>query len=225
MTAFEFKNVTIGYTHPVLTNISVRGDANSLISIIGPNGSGKTLFLNALAGLITPISGDIRRPARMAWKSTHLPRFCPFRVTDIVRFHPKAVSGFDAACVSDVLNTFNLTHLSTHPLERLSHGEQHRVFLARLFCANYDMIILDEPLNGLDPIQTIRLNNQLAGFCQRGGIAVVSGHNLDWVAQHSTKIFAAGNGQLIPITNDDLAKEYFVQSWYDRPLSVTTHLQ
>jgi ABC-type Mn2+/Zn2+ transport system ATPase subunit len=175
--------------------ISLTIEPSNRLAIIGKNGSGKTTLLKLLAGIYLPSQGTRCSSARVGWKSCQLPHYCPFSLDDILRLHPHSFHP-DTTAIESIITEFELESLRHIPFEKLSTGEQHRILIARLFVAQYDVIIIDEPLTGLDPRQQAKLGQRLFAFSQTGGAVIVASHELRWVAAHFDQVLAVKESRL-----------------------------
>lgn len=202
---FSLDGVTIGNATPIFENISLGIDNHSFVGILGKNGSGKTTLLKTLAGLIPPISGTVIRPGLIGWKSNSLPGYCPFIAKTILNMHPKTMSKQLKGTQDELIYTFDLAHLLDHTMEKLSSGEQHRILTARLFCARYDALIIDEPFTALDPKQQATLTGMLEQYTSSGGVVIVATHDVQWTSTRCTRIFLLKNNYINEATSQELS--------------------
>lgn len=147
--------------HPALRGVDVDAHAGHLLAIIGPNGSGKSTLLSVAAGLLPPRSGtvELRPGLRVALvpQSTPLPAHLPLTVTDIVTMGTWGRLGVwrparraDRALVADAVDTVGLAALARRPIGSLSGGQRQRALLAQALVQRADLVLLDEPMAGLD---------------------------------------------------------------------------
>lgn len=176
--------------------------AKNILGILGPNGSGKTTLLKTIGGLITPSKGTCQVIGSIGWKGTQLPPYCPFLASDVLSLHPSKTPPPDIPF--DPLVQFCLTDIINRPMSTLSTGEQHRCLLARLFYRHYDILILDEPLTGLDPFQQFQLGQALSIYAETGGIVILASHNPDWVKSICTHTGVMTQLRYQPIILKDL---------------------
>jgi ABC-type Mn2+/Zn2+ transport system ATPase subunit len=163
----EVEHLTVSYNgHQALHDISFTIEQAQRIAVVGPNGSGKTTLFKALAGTITPESGEIRvfghgpcghvciayvpQRSQIDWDF-------PASVADVVMMSRARKIGFarwpsgkDWRAVQDALERVDMAKLSKRQIGELSGGQQQRVFLARALAQEAEVVLLDEPLTGLD---------------------------------------------------------------------------
>lgn len=184
-----------------------RGD---YICIVGENGSGKSTLLKSLLGLLPPLSGRIERGGSLSGgaigylpQQTRAQKDFPATVTEVVR------SGFLGAGGHRLLYTpeqkaralmnmgkLGILELKDRCYRELSGGQQQRVLLARALCAAGELLILDEPVTGLDPAAAQDLYRTLAYLNKTEGIAIVMvTHDIRSALRYATRILHAGQGQ------------------------------
>jgi ABC-type multidrug transport system ATPase subunit len=130
------------------------------LALLGPNGGGKTSLLLALAGLLPAASGWISRPARLALAGDGLEQLTELTVQESLA-DAAALHGLPAAAVSEALADWQLAGVAARPVGSLSLGFRQRLGLALATLAKPDVLLLDEPGNGLDPEQQALLNDWL----------------------------------------------------------------
>lgn len=141
-----------GVSKNILEAISLTLYENEIITVIGPNGAGKTSLLTLLVGLTPPTTGKIwKRPAlRLGYVPQKIDTH-PFFPMTVQRFLQMAqVQHILSEKIDVVLERFHVRHLKNRQLSDLSGGERQRVFLARALLRAPDLLILDEPTQGID---------------------------------------------------------------------------
>ncbi|MCH8551630.1 MAG: zinc ABC transporter ATP-binding protein ZnuC [Natronospirillum sp.] len=134
----------------VLDRISLQIMPRQIVTIVGPNGAGKSTLLRALLGLESPDSGQVwRQPGlTIGYMPQRLPlnQLFPVSVGRFMRLQGKPAR----AAVEDALAMTGVVHLTDRPLAGLSGGELQRVLLARAIVQKPDLLVLDEPVQGVD---------------------------------------------------------------------------
>lgn len=147
------------------------------LALAGSNGSGKSTLLRALAGLIEPLWGSIRRPAASGWilfdhKDTLKTKLTLY---ENLKFW-SAVYQTSAVLIDEALETFGLRHLKDLPVHVLSLGQRQRLSLCRLCLCTSHIWLLDEPARSLDEEGRESLELLLRTHLENGGIAVMATH-------------------------------------------------
>ena len=163
----------------------------SILGLVGPNGAGKTTWMMVVAGFIRANSGEIDVLGKGAFDArihsgriSILPQDSELplesRPRDLL-YRFGRLQGLSAALArkstADVLAAVNLTDRADATIRSLSHGMRKRVMLAQCFVGNPEVVLLDEPLNGLDPAECARMRRFIAA-CRGRRTIVVSSHNL-----------------------------------------------
>jgi iron complex transport system ATP-binding protein len=188
-----------------LRPVSLRVDAPQLVCLVGPNGSGKTSLLHALAGIGGP-GGTVRidgvdaraaPPPQRRRLFSYLPATrdiaWPLTVRDVVGLAVTA----DAADIAGALEALDLEDFAERRVDRLSTGERSRVLLARALAARPRLLLLDEPVANLDPLWQLRLMEILRRHARADGqAAIVALHDLDLAAAYADRLVIMANGRI-----------------------------
>ncbi|HOX47527.1 MAG TPA: metal ABC transporter ATP-binding protein [Myxococcota bacterium] len=161
-TLLELERVILGYRTPLLGPISLRVEQGDFWGIAGPNGAGKTTLVKTLLGVLPPHRGERRvaepRP-RFAYvpQRHHVQPDFPLRVLDVVLLGRTDRLGLgrgpgpaDRRVAAEQLERLGMQASIGRPFATLSSGQQQRVLLARALTAEPDVLVLDEPTEGLD---------------------------------------------------------------------------
>ncbi len=188
--ALEIQGLEVRYGDTVaLTDVNLDLPAGSSLAVIGPNGSGKSTLLNAIAG-ITPIAaGSIHyggsAPA-LVLQSTEVDRSLPITVHDTVglgRYASRGLLGrFDSADraeVADALQRLDIDDLATRQLHELSGGQRQRVLVAQGLAQQSNLLMLDEPVTGLDVTSRGLILDVISDELAAGHSVIVTTHDLD----------------------------------------------
>ena len=182
------RDVSLGYEgQSVLTHLDLSIRAGDYLCIVGDNGSGKSTLLRGLLGLLPPLSGEIwRSPELQKGAVGYLPqqtraqRDFPATVYEVVLsgcLNQKGMKFFYSPAQKSMalmnMGKLGILELKDQCYRDLSGGQQQRVLLARALCAARSLLILDEPITGLDPAAAQDLYKTLAYLNQKEGMAVV----------------------------------------------------
>ncbi len=208
MPLLRAENIAFSYGDiPILDNVSFKVAKGELVSVLGPNGCGKTTLLKVLLGLHAPKRGrillngvDIRNinGKRLAGQVAYVPQAhtasFAYPVRDVVMMgrmpHKRFLSPFskeDANAADAALEKTGILHLRDKCYTRISGGERQLTLIARALAQGARTFILDEPLNGLDYGNQLKLLEQLHDLCGEGYTFVKSTHFPDhafWVSDH-----------------------------------------
>ncbi len=199
--ALEVRQLTIRYDQrPVLSDVSFQAQSSQLIGIIGPNGAGKTSLIKAILGLI-PSTGQIlvagQALAKRSRKVAYVPQISavnwrfPASVRDVVLMGRYGQLGWlrrpkkaDYELADVALEQVNMHDFAHRSIADLSGGQQQRVFLARALAQEPDVLLLDEPISGVDvPTQEVILH-LLRDLSSAGRTLLVTTHHLQHLEHH-----------------------------------------
>ncbi|GAM09732.1 putative ABC transporter ATP-binding protein [Geobacter sp. OR-1] len=218
----EVKNLR--HTYPdgtvALKDISFRITHGESVGIIGANGAGKSTLLLHLNGYLTPTSGtirigdfpltkgtlpEIRRTVGMVFQDPDDQLFMP-TVFEDVAFGPLNL-GFTAGdaeqCVMAALARVDATHLKDKPPYHLSGGEKKRVAIATVLSMSPDILVMDEPTNGLDPFARRQLMGLMREFQHT---RIITSHDLDMVVELCSRVIVLKDGE---VRADGLSRDIF----------------
>lgn len=212
MALITCKDVCLGYDgEAVLHDVNFEVCRGDLLCIVGENGSGKSTLIKGLLGLKAPLSGSITlgdglKHTEIGYlpQQTELQRDFPASVMEVVLsgrlngmhgrvFYSKA----DRAAALENLERMGVDDLKNQSYQALSGGQQQRVLLARALCATKKLLLLDEPVTGLDPVATGELYNliKLINLCNGITVIMVT-HDIEAALRYSTKVLHLGKTQL-----------------------------
>lgn len=209
MAQLTCQKLCVGYDgKPVLQDLDFEVFAGDYLCIVGENGSGKSTLMKTILGLQTPISGRILtgdglRKNEIGYlpQQTVVQKDFPAAVREIV------LSGCQGRCGSrpfynkkekklavDAMEKMQITQLARRCYRELSGGQQQRVLLSRALCAAGELLILDEPVTGLDPEAAHDMYRTLEYLNRTEGIAIVMvTHDLQNALKYATHILHAGH--------------------------------
>ncbi|NQS85563.1 zinc ABC transporter ATP-binding protein ZnuC [Pantoea allii] len=145
------ENVSISFDHrPVLSGVSLELHPGKILTLLGPNGAGKSTLVRVVLGLLAPTSGQVRRSAdlRIGYvpQKLHIDPTLPVTVERFMRLS----RGARNQDILPALKRVQAGHLLKSPLQKLSGGETQRVLLARALLSQPQLLVLDEPTQGVD---------------------------------------------------------------------------
>ncbi len=205
-----FEEVTRVFGKVVATcQLNLEVFSGQVTGFLGPNGAGKTTTLKMLVGLLCPSRGKVRvlgaDPSRAAARKYigYLPDSAPLRlemevgeeVNRIARLHG-ASQELARKATLDTLNTCGLSHKIHARCGTLSRGYRQRVGLAQAIVHRPKLLVLDEPMSGLDPNQARQLR-QLILVLARENAVLLSSHRLDEISQIAERIVVIREGRLV----------------------------
>lgn len=174
-------SVKLGHKE-VLTQVDLRVCSQEIVTVVGPNGAGKSTLLKVVLGLIRPQLGSVETKVqiRMGYMPQH-PRIDPFIPLTVQRFLALAPAS-DLSWKTHITEELNIRHLLVQPMQSISGGEMQRVILARALFSKPDLLVLDEPVQGVDLSGQIELYRLIAKIRNEYhcGIVMVS-HDLHLV--------------------------------------------
>lgn len=190
--------------HTILEHVSFELGRGEDLAVVGPNGAGKTTLLSIIAGLSRPTAGEIRvfgHPPGHHLCLGYLPQRVevewnfPATVLDVVVMGRVGWAGLfhnlgsaDRRKAEEALCQVGLGHLKDRRIRELSGGERQRMLLARALAQEAQILLLDEPLAGLDTPAQEGLLALLVGLAQQGLAILVAMHELDLVARYFRKV-------------------------------------
>ena len=195
----------------VLDGVSFDVEAGTVHGFLGPNGAGKSTTINILTGLITPTSGDVwvngvsifrdkqGTCGRMGLLPENLPLYLNMRVDDYLSFCRDIYSfrsQSDRYSTGSVLEKCGLTEVARRLIGNLSKGYRQRVGIAQALVARPEIVILDEPMSGLDPVAVVEMRKLILGL--RGEHTVLlSSHRLPEVSMMCSHLTIIKGGKIL----------------------------
>jgi ABC-2 type transport system ATP-binding protein len=208
MAVIEVRDLTKRFG-PVIAvdQLSFAVDRGTVVGFLGPNGAGKTTTLRALLGLVRPTSGtaiingkayaDLRHPLRHVGAVLEASSFYPSRrARNHLRVQAMA-GGIDPARVEEVLELVGLQADARRQVGGFSLGMRQRLGIATAMLGDPEVLILDEPANGLDPEGVRWLRELVKGLAEEGRTILVSSHILAEVAQTVDSVVIIDRGRLV----------------------------
>jgi len=171
-----------------LNQVSLNIQPREIISLIGPNGAGKSTLVKVVLGLQKLQRGkrQIKKGMTIGYvpQHFHLSKSLPLRVADLLDLIPASQE-----FLQQILEETGAQHLLERSVQELSGGERQRVLLARALLLRPDLLVLDEPMQGLDMLSEAELYAYVRTLPERYGCAILMvSHDLQWVMQGTQRV-------------------------------------
>lgn len=190
-------------------------DAGRIYALLGPNGSGKSTFMKMVVGLIKPTEGKIyldgeeisdKTRARITYMPTENYFYNYMRIKDIASFYKDFYNDFDEDRMYGLLDRMEL-HFDGK-VRNMSTGMLAKLKLAVAMARNSRVILLDEPLNGIDIIAREQVMNTITGYNNEDKIIIVSSHLVDELEHAAGGAVFIKNGRVVMAGNTEDIKSY-----------------
>jgi zinc transport system ATP-binding protein len=201
-------HLTLGYEgNAVVSDLSFEINGGDYLCIVGENGSGKTTLMKALLNLHPPLGGEIvtgdgLRKNEIGYlpQQTVVQRDFPASVWEIVLSGNLSGGGFkpfysrtEKQRAEENIRRMHIEPLKKRCYRELSGGQQQRVLLARALCATKKLLLLDEPVSGLDPKVTAEMYALIEDLNKQGITIMMISHDIDAALKYATHILHIGN--------------------------------
>lgn len=211
-TIVEISNLSHRYSVQwAIQNINLKIERHGIYGLLGSNGAGKSTLMNIMCGVLKPTSGDVtikgismrEDPIAVKRLIGFLPQQAPLYMDMTVeeylvhcaRMHHVIPVNIPAA-VEKAMSYCDITHFRKRLIRNLSGGYQQRVGIAQAIVHDPELVVFDEPTNGLDPNQILEVRNLIKGIAQERTV-ILSTHILREVEAICDHIFMMEQGQLI----------------------------
>lgn len=202
---FECKDVTLGYENKVVAkNLNFKIDQGDYLCVVGENGTGKSTLIKTLLGLIKPLNGEVianvqgknHKGVGYLPQQTQAQKDFPASVWEVVLsgvlnndhrcpFYNKK----DKAEAEKNMEKLNILDLKKRCYRELSGGQQQRVLLARALCATDSVLILDEPVTGLDPAALMEFYETIKDLNKKENVTIIMvSHDIKNALNYATHI-------------------------------------
>ncbi|MBR4998243.1 MAG: metal ABC transporter ATP-binding protein [Clostridia bacterium] len=201
------KNVSLGYdSRIILSNLNFQINKGDYLCIVGENGSGKSTLMKTLLKLHKPLSGEINIGDGLLDdeigylpQQTEVQKDFPASVKEIVLSGCQSRMGRrpfynkeEKNLAKENMKKMGISEFSKRCYRELSGGQQQRVLLARALCATQKMLLLDEPVSGLDPIVTEEMYNLIQSLNKDGITIIMISHDVLAAIKYATHILHIG---------------------------------
>jgi Cu-processing system ATP-binding protein len=203
------KNITKKFGKlKALDNISVTFSKGECIALLGPNGCGKTTLIKSLLGMVVPDGGTIHfdnEPISGKWKYRSRIGYMPqigrypenMTIAQIIRMMKDIRKETDKIPDEELVKNFGLQNMMQKKMRTLSGGTTQKVSAALAFMFHPDVLILDEPTAGLDPLSSEKLKQKIIREKQNGKLILITSHILSELDDLVTEVFYMQEGKLV----------------------------
>ena len=222
MAQLSCKNLCIGYDgNEILHELNFEVNAGDYLCIIGENGAGKSTLMRTILGLHPPISGTVQTgegvaPNEIGYlpQQTLVQKDFPATVREIVLSGNQGHCGLrpfytkeEKRLAAENMERMGVTPLAGRSYRTLSGGQQQRVLLTRALCATRKLLLLDEPVSGLDPKVTAEMYELIASLNREGVTVIMISHDLDAAVRYASHILKLGKTVFFGTKEEYAAKE------------------
>ena len=208
MTLIETKNLNFSYPtkKDTLKNINLKIQDGTFNCIVGENGSGKTTLIKCILGLNKGYDGSIKKEDHIGYlpQKSEIQANFPASIEEVVMSgtignNPNSIfyTKEDKENAKNTMEKVGIYDIRKKCFADLSGGQQQRVLIARSLCATKNMIILDEPTNGLDPNIAKQIYELLSDLKKKDNISILMvSHDVDRALQYADNVIELKNGEI-----------------------------
>jgi len=190
-----------------LNGVDMNIPAGQIAGLLGPNASGKTTLLKIIAGLLQPSAGSVvynggTLPGPDSRKAVG---FCPdsltfpnwMRVADAFKFYGEMYPDYSQPRADELIKILELRDVSETKIRRLSKGMKERLVLALTFSRETSLYLLDEPLDGIDPVGKTKVIDAILSMQPEGASTLVSTHLVKDIERIFDSVFFLSKGKIV----------------------------
>jgi Cu-processing system ATP-binding protein len=205
----EVKNLVkkFGNLH-ALNNVSIRFSKGECIALLGPNGSGKTTLIKSILGMVVPNSGSIlfeEKSIAASWKYREQIGYMPqigrypenMTIANVIDMMKDIRKKNDHGNDEELIKSFSLHNMLNKRMRTLSGGTTQKVSASLAFLFNPDVLILDEPTAGLDPLSSEMLKQKIIKEKKNGKLIIITSHILSELDELITEVAYMQDGNLL----------------------------
>ena len=220
MSIITVENLSVGYDGiPVEKDINFTVNKGDYLCIVGENGSGKSTLMKTLLGLLPPVSGTVRfsddaEGIGYLPQQTVVQRDFPASVREVVLSGCQGKCGFrpfynkeEKALADKNMERMSILQLKSKSYRELSGGQQQRVLLARALCATGNLLLLDEPVSGLDPKVTLEMYDLIRKLNDEGITIIMITHDIKVATIYASHILHLGHKLFYGTTDEYLSSK------------------
>ena len=218
MALIKISGVSLGYEgKAIVTDLNFEVNKGDYLCIVGENGSGKSTLMKTLLGQKNVVSGKIEFGDGLKQNEIgYLPQQTPVQKDFPASVKEIVYSGCLNGCglrpfyskeqkkrANDIMDKLGISYLASDCYRELSGGQQQRVLLARALCATKKLLVLDEPVAGLDPVVTKNLYRLISDINNEGTTVIMVSHDIHAAIEFASHILHIGNKPLFFGTKED----------------------
>ena len=223
MALLTCRDLSLGYDgREIVSGLNFEINSGDYLCIVGENGSGKSTLMKTILGLESPLGGEIvfgdgLKQTEIGYlpQQTLVQRDFPASVREIVLSGCSGRAGLrpfynrdDTRRAAENMERMDISDLASRCYRELSGGQQQRVLLARALCATGKMLLLDEPVSGLDPRVTAEMYNLIRSLNRDDGITVIMiSHDVDEAISYATRVLHIGKDVFFGTREEYLGSE------------------
>ena len=208
MDLIQINDLSFSYStkKDTIKKINLKINKGSFTCIVGENGSGKSTLLKCILGLVKGYTGEIIKPSHIGYlpQKSDIQAHFPATIEEVVlsgtisnnvrsMFYKKE----DKETAKEVMIKLGIYDIRKKCFAELSGGQQQRVLIARALCATKDIIILDEPTNGLDPSIAIQIYDLLHDLKEKENITILMvSHDIERALNYADKVIEIIDGEI-----------------------------
>ncbi len=216
------EDLTLGYDNgAILEGLSFSVEKGDYLAIVGENGSGKSTLMKTILGLLKPLKGEVvfgdglkKYEVGYLPQQTVVQKDFPASVWEVVlsgclskeRFFPFYTKADKARAMFNI-DRLGLASLKERSYRELSGGQQQRVLLARALCATEKVLLLDEPVSGLDPVVTAEMYDIIDSLNRSGITIIMISHDVQAAVKYADKILHVGKTPFFGTVGEYLATD------------------
>lgn len=216
----EIKNLTFGYNagDNILNNVNVKVYDSDFMCIFGENGSGKSTLMKCILGLNKGYTGEIKTDEKISYlpQMTEIQNNFPASIEEVVLSGtiPNNVRKVwytkkDKENAKNTMQELGIYEMRKRCFRELSGGQKQRVLIARALCMDTKTLILDEPVNGLDPTISHQIYTTLNRLNKEKGMTIIMvSHDIDRALEYCHRVVEIKDGTVV---FNDIASKYLVQ--------------
>ncbi|PVU77405.1 ABC transporter ATP-binding protein [Acidianus hospitalis] len=202
-----------------LNGVSLKAEKGKITAILGPNGAGKTTLIRIILGLIFPDDGEVRILDKDPFKDKsifkkigyiqELPNLPPFLTgREVLEFSAK-IKGVDKSEIPKLLEMVGMTENADKKIAKYSKGMIQRIAIAEAMLGNPEVLIMDEPNMGTDPVLITNFRNMVKNIAKDGRTVLMTSHEMEDVKKIADKVYFIFKGSVyFEGTVEDLIKRF-----------------